>query len=88
MPVAAVVMWTRDSRLVCVTLGSSDDGRDAGQVVDGGLRHGRPGIGAENQGGVVVAAQQQVHGRVFARVEARVTAAQVDAERVAGASSA
>ena len=60
MPVTAVVMWTRASRLVCVTFGSSTIVGMRRQVVDGRLRHRRPGVGPEDQRRVVVAADQQV----------------------------
>ena len=64
------------------------DRRNAGQVVDGRLRHRRAGIGAQDQRGVDVAANQQVDRRELARVEARIAAAQVDAERDSRSSSA
>ncbi len=53
-------------------LGVEHDRRDAGQVVDARLRHRRPGIGAQDQRGIDVAADQQVDRRELARVEARV----------------
>ena len=60
MPVTAVVMWTRASRLGVGHLGVQHDGRDARQVVDGRLRHRRARIGAQDERGVVVPPDQHV----------------------------
>ena len=57
------------------------DRRNPRQVLDRRLRHRRAGIGAEDEGRVAVAADQQVDRRELAGVEARIAAAQVDAER-------
>ena len=74
MPVAAVVMCTRASRLVCVTLRVEHDRRNPRQVLDRRLRHRRARVGAEDERRVAVAADQQVDGRELARVEARIAA--------------
>ena len=68
--------------------GVEHDGRDAGQVIDARLRHGCARVGAQDQGGVDVSANEQVDRREFARVEARVAAAEIDAERDSRWSSA
>ena len=75
MPVAAVVMCTRASRLVCVTLGSSTIVGMRARWSMAGCGIVAPGIGAEDQRRVDVAADQQVDRRELARIEARIAAA-------------
>ena len=53
------------------------DRGNPGQMVDPGLGHRRPGVGAEDERCVVVAADQQIHGRELAGIEARIAARQV-----------
>ena len=75
MPVTAVVMCTRASRLVCVTFGSSTIVGMRARWSMRRLRHRRARVGAEDQRRVVVAADQQVDRRELARIEARIAAA-------------
>ena len=84
MPVTAVVMWTRASRLVCVTFGSSTMVGMRARWSMPGCGIVAPGIGAQDERRVDVAADQQVDRRELAGIETRIAAAQVDAERIPG----
>ncbi|MGH8597199.1 MAG: hypothetical protein ACREXT_11130, partial [Gammaproteobacteria bacterium] len=66
------------------SLGIQHDHRDALQVLDGALREIGSGIGGDNQRRIRFTAPQQVRAREFARVETRIAAPQVNAEREAG----
>lgn len=63
-------------------LGVQNDRGGATKVLDGGLRHGGAGIRAEDQGGVIISAHEQVDGGKLAGVEAGIAAREGHAEGV------
>src|SRR5687767_2204812 len=59
-----------------------DDVGDALQIIERSLRHRGPRVGGDNQRGVGFLADEQVHGREFARIRAGIAAGEIDAEGI------